>query len=152
MAAPLALGTDMPAIAAQQGNIGETSSASIGISVSVAPRMALLGATDSAIPGDPGLATRRICVSANSATGGYSLAGTGSGERGSFALASADGTSLPLALGWSDGAGDPIALEPAGPVSAIAAANGCAALTFSTPAASDGAAYAGAVTLVLAPL
>jgi hypothetical protein len=148
-----------PACAAIQGEISVKSTASLQISVSVAPRIGVSGLADTALVATAGNQTasalQSACIATNSATGAYSLTGTGSGADGAFVLAAADGAEVPLVLSWSGQAlvaGEPLA----------ASAQGCgAALAVAAQPGSDmsGAGQpdpaqpaAGLLTLTFAPL
>lgn len=148
-----------PAQAARQGEIGEVSEGYINIRVTVAPRLAIRGVNDANLA--RGAAVQPACVETNSATGRYAITGSGSGTGGAFALTGDSGQALPFAAAWGDAGGGVQPLLPGKKVNAASgvaecsATRGNAALRLAARAqdnAGSADTYAGALTLVIAPL
>jgi hypothetical protein len=149
-----------PACAAEQGEIGAMSRGSVGISVSVAARAEVAGVMDAALvpTGYNGTATalQRICIRTNSATLGYDIAASGPVAGDAFALPAADGSSLPIALAWTDAADGPAALLPGVPLHGLTASredcSAGAAATLAVAAPVSDVPAVGVITLTFSPL
>jgi hypothetical protein len=156
--------------AARQGEIGATSTGSITISVSVAPRARISGLQDIEFgPTDPATGARRaqtLCVWSNSPAGSYSLTAAGSGPGGAFELSSGRRT-VNYSVEWATSAGQTAGRSLSGGATrtnlqATATGADCAegagsaslAVALSPTqlaAAEPGSAYSGALTLIVSP-
>jgi hypothetical protein len=96
-AAPSAAGTT-------GGRMGNVSRATIGISVSVAPRLELLRAgamTVGRVPGEASIReTHPLCIWGNTALGTYKVTVRGNAQRG-FSVADRAGHALPYSVEWT---------------------------------------------------
>ena len=124
--------------AASQGSLGETSSGSIGITLSVAGRVQISGLSDVAFvavsPDAAAMSAQDVCVWSNTATKGYSVTASGSGAGDMFELASTSRTAS-YSVAWNDAAG-----QSAGtPLSAGAALSGQTSSAASPDCTSGGA-------------
>ncbi len=94
--------------AATQGTLGETSTGSITITVSVAKLAQISGLSDvtlSAVdPASTATNAQSVCVWSNTATKGYSITASGSGPGSSFALTNGSMTA-PYSVAWSVSSG-----------------------------------------------
>jgi len=153
-------GAAAPAVAAQQGEIGAMSRGSLAISVSVAAQAEVAGVMDAALVptgyNDTATALQRICIRTNSATLGYDIAASGTVAGDAFVLAAADGSSLPIALEWTDAADGSAALLPGVPLRGLTASReACsadAAATLAVAAPASDVPAAGVITLTFSPL
>lgn len=156
--------------AAQQGTLGATSTGSVGISVSIAPRVQISGLEDVQFAlVDPATGARKaqaVCVWSNSPSGAYTLTAAGSGAGGAFELAGGEQT-VGYSVEWSANAGqtsgEPLTsgatqtnLQAAATSADCASGSGSASLMVAVdPAqlasAEPGAAYTGALTLIVSP-
>ena len=156
--------------AAQQGEMGATSSGSVGISLSVAPRARISGLKDISISdADPASNIRtaeNICVWSNSPAGAYTLTAGGSGSGGAFELAGGQQT-LAYSVEWAQSTGQDSGQTLAGGqtatnLQAAATQSDCGSGTGSArlvvamdsgqlAAAQPGTAYTGALTLTVSP-
>jgi len=166
--AALAL-TAFPAISATQGDPAARSTATVQISVLVAGRALISGLTDLALTTQTGSSadlagTGALCIWTNTASRLYSVTASGSGPDGEFELAGDAGGALPYTAQWISGSGlqDTALLTSGTPLMAqlpqgaqphCAAGSGNATLALNAPAqnmAGSGA-YAGQLTLLIAP-
>jgi len=157
--------------AAEDGALGATSSGSVRISVSVAPRARISGLQDIDFgPADPGTGARRaqnVCVWTNSPAGSYTLTAAGSGPGGAFELVGS-GQTVSYSVEWAASAGQssgfPLSgggtsqanLQTAATDADCAAGSGSASLVVAVApaqlaAAEPGTAYTGALTLIVSP-
>ncbi len=91
LAALLAVGADVPAIAVTQGSAGSTSTGSITITITIPSLTRISALNDIALgtwSGSGPLSGRDNAICVWSSTGGYSVTATGSGAGGAFQLAS----------------------------------------------------------------
>jgi hypothetical protein len=159
-----------PVEAARQGEMGATSSGSVGISLSVAPRARISGLKDISIsdadPASSIRSTQNICVWSNSPAGGYTLTADGSGAGGAFELTGGQQT-LAYNVEWAQGAGQAsgqtlaggqtaTSLQAAATQSDCGSGSGSASLIVAMDSAQlataePGTAYTGALTLTVAP-
>jgi len=159
-----------PAEAARQGEMGATSSGSVGISLSVAPRARISGLKDISISeADPASnlrTTQNICVWSNSPAGAYTLTAGGSGSGGAFELTGGQQT-LAYSVEWAQGAGQDSGqtlaggqtaanLQTAATQSDCSGGTGSASLVVAMDsaqlaAAEPGTSYTGALTLTVSP-
>jgi len=97
-----------PAIAANQGTLGATSTGSVTITASVQNRAQITGLTDvnftNSDPTTAATSTQSDCVWSNTATKGYSIKATGSGTSGAFTLASGVLSPVPYSVQWAQSA------------------------------------------------
>jgi len=159
-----------PAEAAQQGEMGATSSGSVGIYLSVAPRARISGLKDISISdADPGSNLRtaqNICVWSNTPAGAYTLTAGGSGSGGAFELTGGQQT-LAYSVEWAQSSGQNSGqtlaggqtaanLQAAATQSDCGSGTGSASLVVAMNSAQlataePGTAYTGALTLTVAP-
>ena len=127
------------AIAATQGELGAASTGSIAITVSVAKQAQISGLSDVTLAGvDPASSAtnaQSVCVWSNTATKGYSITASGSGQEGSFALANGLMTA-PYSVAWNSSSGQ----------SSGASLNAGAALTGLTSMATEPSCSSGPAT------
>jgi len=109
--AMMALAATMTANGAEAGDIGPTSRASIGISLSVAPHAVTSPLGDRTFDGHRSDSVDDVCLWMNTPTRAYSVAATGSGSSGAFVLG--DGAApRAYAITWSDGEMQSVTLMP----------------------------------------
>ena len=103
--------TAAPAYAANQGNLGATSSGNITISASVPSRARITGLADVAFTNqDPGTAAsnaQNVCVWSNTATKGYTITATGDGGGVNAFTLSNGSTTVPYTIEWNSSSGQP---------------------------------------------
>ena len=171
LAAGLAALTGTAAQAAAQGEIGATSSGSIAISLSVAPRVRIGGLSDVSFvqvsPEDDAISAQNVCIWSNTATRGYSVTASGSGPGNAFTLASgALATRYGVAWNGAAGRASGARLDPGAPLAGQAssaltpdcgASGGASASlivsigTDDLQAAQPEASYLGTLNLLIAP-
>lgn len=105
LGAALASGlTAGPAFAASQGNLGATSTGTVGISASVPNRARITGLADVAFTNqDPATAAsnaQNVCIWSNTATKAYTITASGSGSASAFTLSNGSGT-VPYTVEWA---------------------------------------------------
>jgi hypothetical protein len=171
LAAVLAIAMPLlPANAATQGELGETSRASVTIRVSIASQLRVAGIADATFAStsldDPATASQQICLAGNSLIGAYRITAMGNGPQGGFILAGSAGSAA-YAVGWAPASGQdsrplipgmPLEsrLAPAGPGSCGPGMAAASRLDIALdPAAQrdvrQGSAYAGTLDLLIAP-
>jgi hypothetical protein len=156
--------------AAQQGEMGPTSTGSVGISLSIAPRARISGLKDISISdADPAANLRTaqtVCVWSNSPAGAYTLTAGGSGSGGAFELAGGQQT-LAYSVEWAQstvqdsgqaltGGQTATNLQAAATQSDCNSGSGSASLVVAIDSAQLAAAqtdtpYTGSLTLTVAP-
>lgn len=104
-----ALAAALMTCGANAQDIGPTARASIGISVSVAPRAEVSGIADRSFEAGRQDSVDDVCLWMNTSTRGYSITATGSGEGGAFVL-NGGAVRRPYDVSWSQGDGDAVAL------------------------------------------
>ena len=156
-----------PVHAAAQGSLGATSTGTVTITLSVAPRARISGLTDMSFtqvdPNDPATATQDVCVLSNTISKSYTITARGSGAGGEFVLSSGART-VPFKVRWSadasmEGAGLSSGV-PSGALTSAAADQSCtsgntrlsveiaqSALQLAEP----GLAYTGILNLTVSP-
>lgn len=107
--ASIALAAALTASGAVAQDTGPTSRASIGISLSVAPRAVVSKIPDRMFGDDGHDSVDDVCLWMNTSTRGYSITAVGSGDGGAFLLG--DGAARrSYAVSWSEGTADAVAL------------------------------------------
>ncbi|MEO5774852.1 MAG: hypothetical protein ABIQ32_12145 [Sphingomicrobium sp.] len=158
--------------AATQGTAGATSTGTVTINASVASRVQITGLSDVTFTGvDPSTAAsnaQNVCVWSNTSTKGYNIKATGSGASSAFTLSSAALPVVPYSVEWagSSAQSSGTALTAGTALTGLtstainptcsAAPSTTASLIVKLAAAdlqsmTAGAAYAGTLTLVVAP-
>jgi len=159
MAAALAAG--LATCGAEAQSTGPTARASIGISVSVAPRTAMSGIQDRTFGAGDTRSTDDVCLWMNTSTKGYSVTASGSGDEGAFMMG-AGAARRTYRISWSEGDGDAIALTPgagspylrsgaAGPACGAGGANAHMRIGMSAAAPKSPPAT-GSVSILIAPM
>lgn len=99
----LILALAAPAHAASQGSLGATSTGSVTITVSVAPRVSISGLADMSFniqdPSEVASGTQDICIWSNTASKSYTITASGSGPGGAFVLLSG-AQAVPYKVSW----------------------------------------------------
>lgn len=116
--------------------MAEVSTGNVAITATVAATAAITGLQDVNLESDP--AVQRICIEGNSFNGRFDLAASGDTDATGFVVRAADGTSAPLTLSWTDGAGLTSEIRNGGSVRALNASQPCSGagastLTMATP-------------------
>lgn len=152
-------------LAATQGNEGATSIGSLNLIVGVGDKVRISGLSDisGTFNGTNDIVGNSAACIYRNGTGNYSIRAEGSGQNGSFVIASGS-TTVPYQVSFNDGSGlvamssgvDLIGRTGADRFSPSCATNGNTASVAVTIAATDlaqvpGANYSGTLTLVVAP-
>lgn len=102
------LGLATPGLAATQGNLGATSTGTVGISASVPSRARITNLSDVAFTNqDPTMAAtnaQNVCVWSNTTTRAYTVTATGSGTASAFTLSNGSAT-VPYSVEWASTSG-----------------------------------------------
>jgi hypothetical protein len=152
--------------AARPGPLGSTSTGSITISASIAPRARISGSTDIAFGtagGTSAEVSQDLCLSSNALTGSFALSAIGSGNAGALELASGrDTIGYTVELvprdrpGTLDSATTDAGLVESSPDSGCDDGRGATSLIVALDPArrhdvKEGSPFVGALTLVVAP-
>jgi hypothetical protein len=161
-----------PAMAANQGALGATSTGNITISASVPTRARISGLTDVAFTNqDPSSAASNaqdVCVWSNTATKAYTITASGNGPGSAFTLSNGSST-VPYSVQWAASSGQTLGSGlsagaasasltstatnqscASGPTASASLVVGIATADLGTMAA--GSNYTGTLTLLITPL